>query len=147
MDTVQSTADSIVAEFPTYEAYLDSQITPKDLYYLEDESLARQLVELSYRGGELKREEFEQRKKNAESSKSKKAAATSIPKVLASSGKDFTNSPFLQALAEREELTRSGKLAVGSRSDYLNASSVSSSSGTRTRKDRKSVGISIMPIV
>lgn len=46
----------------------DSQISPKDLYYLEDEDLARQLVELGYRGsGEtLKREEFEARKKAAE---------------------------------------------------------------------------------
>jgi hypothetical protein len=53
---------------------LDSQISPKDLYYLEDEDLARQLVELGYRGsGEtLKREEFEARKKLAESSRFQK---------------------------------------------------------------------------
>lgn len=30
-----SVADSIVTEFATYEHYLDSQITPTDLYYLE----------------------------------------------------------------------------------------------------------------
>lgn len=41
MDVIQSTADSIVAEFATYEEYLDSQISAKDLYYLEDEELAR----------------------------------------------------------------------------------------------------------
>ena len=29
-----------------YEDYLDKQITPTDLYYLEDIELARQLVEL-----------------------------------------------------------------------------------------------------
>lgn len=111
MDALQSTADAIVAEFGTYEEYLDSQITSKELYYLEDEELARQIAELGYRGGELKREEFEQRKKNAENLKSKKSTST-IPKVIASAGKDFSDSPFLKALAEREELVRSGKLAV-----------------------------------
>jgi hypothetical protein len=35
-----------VTEFDTYEDYLDKQITPTDLYYLEDVELARQLVEL-----------------------------------------------------------------------------------------------------
>ena len=30
-----SLADSIVTEFATYEDFLDSQITPTDLYYLE----------------------------------------------------------------------------------------------------------------
>ena len=45
-----------------------------DLYYLEDQDLARQLVELGYRGsGEtLKREEFEARKKAAEEAKASK---------------------------------------------------------------------------
>ena len=28
-------ADNAIAEFSTYEEYLDSQITPLDLYYLE----------------------------------------------------------------------------------------------------------------
>ena len=55
---------NIVSEFATYEDFLDSQITQQDLFYLEDEELARQLVELGYRGsGEvLKREEFEAKK-------------------------------------------------------------------------------------
>jgi hypothetical protein len=108
---VQSTAEAIISEFATYEEYLDSQITAKELFYLEDEDLARQLTELGYRGGELKREEFEQRKKNAENLKSKKNN-TSMPKILASGGKDLSDSPFLKALADREELVRSGKLAV-----------------------------------
>lgn len=30
-----SVSDSIVTEFATYEDFLDSQITPTDLYYLE----------------------------------------------------------------------------------------------------------------
>lgn len=70
-DDLQSGGDNIVTEFATYEDFLDSQITPLDLYYLEDEELARQLVELGYRGsGEvLKREEFEARKKAAEATR------------------------------------------------------------------------------
>ena len=32
--------------YDSYEDYLDKQITPTDLYYLEDVELARQLVEL-----------------------------------------------------------------------------------------------------
>ncbi|KAJ3012808.1 UNVERIFIED_CONTAM: hypothetical protein HDU68_001019 [Siphonaria sp. JEL0065] len=101
--------DATVTEFTTYEDYLDSQITPIDLYYLEDKELARQLVELGYRGsGEpLKREEFESRKKASETFRLSKRLAT---KVLASAGKDFSGYPFLAALAEREEANRSGKL-------------------------------------
>ena len=41
---------NVVTEFATYEDYLDSQISEIDMYYLEDEDLARQLVELGYRG-------------------------------------------------------------------------------------------------
>ncbi|OCU00366.1 hypothetical protein XELAEV_18006140mg [Xenopus laevis] len=66
-----SAADSIITQFNTYEDFLDSQITALDLHYLEDEELARQLVELGYRGsGEvLKRDEFEARKAAAEASR------------------------------------------------------------------------------
>ncbi|ORY46761.1 hypothetical protein BCR33DRAFT_715207 [Rhizoclosmatium globosum] len=77
----------------------DATITPIDLYYLEDKELARQLP--------LKREEFESRKKASETFRLSKRLAT---KVLASQGKDLTGFPFLQALAEREEANRSGKL-------------------------------------
>ncbi|KAK2552823.1 Cilia- and flagella-associated protein 299 [Acropora cervicornis] len=103
-------ADSIVTEFSSYEDFLDSQITPLDLYYLEDEELARQLVELGYRGsGEvLKREEFEARKQAAEASRLSKR---SQQKTLASSGKDLKD-PFLIALAQREEANRSGKMTT-----------------------------------
>ena len=96
-------------QFATYEDYLDAQISDTDMYYLEDEELARQLVELGYRGsGEtLKREEFEARKKAEREKHSQKQNA---PKVLASAGKDLTGFPFLQAIANREELVRNGKL-------------------------------------
>ena len=35
----------VVEQFDTYEDYLDSQLNPTDLYYLEDEDVGRQLVE------------------------------------------------------------------------------------------------------
>jgi hypothetical protein len=68
-------------------------------------------VELGYRGtGEpLKREEFESRKKAAESFRLSKRSTTN---VLASHGKSLDSFPFLKALAEREEANRSGKLTV-----------------------------------
>ncbi|XP_078267246.1 cilia- and flagella-associated protein 299 [Rhinoraja longicauda] len=99
--------DNIVNDFETYETFLDSQITSLDLYYLEDEELARQLVELGYRGsGEvLKREEFEMRKAAAEAAR---LAKKSQKKISASAGKEFKDN-FLIALAEREEDNRSGK--------------------------------------
>ncbi|EDV25161.1 uncharacterized protein TRIADDRAFT_25763 [Trichoplax adhaerens] len=107
-DDVPASGDGIVTEFNTYEDFLDSQITPMDLYYLEDEELARQLVELGYRGsGEvLKREEFEARKKAAEASRLSKRGQQ---KTLASSGKELKDE-FLIALAQREEANRSGKM-------------------------------------
>ncbi|XP_069782841.1 cilia- and flagella-associated protein 299 isoform X2 [Narcine bancroftii] len=103
--------DNIINEFETYESFLDSQITSLDLYYLEDEELARQLVELGYRGsGEvLKREEFEMRKAAAEAARlAKKSQKT----ILASAGKELKDN-FLMALAEREENNRNGKMSVG----------------------------------
>lgn len=55
----------IVERYETYEDYLDSQLTATDLNYLEDEDMARQLVELGYRGlgDTIRREDFEARKK------------------------------------------------------------------------------------
>ncbi|KAM4053884.1 cilia- and flagella-associated protein 299 [Anomaloglossus baeobatrachus] len=100
--------DGIVAQFNTYEDFLDSQITSLDLFYLEDEELARQLVELGYRGsGEvLKREEFEARKAAAEASR---LAQRTQQKILSSAGKELKDN-FLKALALREEANRSGKM-------------------------------------
>lgn len=78
---------------------------------IQDEDIARQLVELGYRGnGEtLKREEFEERKRAARERHNLKQSA---PKTLASAGRDLSLYPFLQALASREELVRNGKLTV-----------------------------------
>ena len=104
-------ADSIVTKYATYEQYLDCQITPTDLYYLEDEELARQLVELGYRGsGEvIKRDEFEARKEAAALSKlSSRDQKTELCHV----GKSLKGSVFLEALAEREEANRSGRMTT-----------------------------------
>ena len=70
------------------------------------------MVELGYRGtGEtLKREDFEARKKAERERNTQKA---NVVKDLASAGKDVSKSLFLSALANREELVRSGKLTVG----------------------------------
>lgn len=96
-------------QFATYEDYLDSQLTETDLFYLEDEELARQLVELGYRGsGEtLRREDFEARKR---AERERTAQKTKLPKPLASAGKDLSQFPLLSALANREDLVRNGKL-------------------------------------
>ena len=103
---------NVVTEFATYEDYLDSQISEIDMYYLEDEDLARQLVELGYRGsGEtLKRDEFMARQKAVEQARLNKLRST--PKPLASASKDVTGFPFLASLAEREEMVRNGKLTT-----------------------------------
>ncbi|XP_011415615.1 cilia- and flagella-associated protein 299-like [Crassostrea angulata] len=108
-EEVPSGSDNIVAEFASYEEFLDSHIKPIDLFYLEDQELARQVIELGYKGsgGEvLRREEFEARKQAAEASRLSKR---SQQKTLASSGKDIKD-PFLKALAEKEEANRSGKM-------------------------------------
>ncbi|XP_069341683.1 cilia- and flagella-associated protein 299 isoform X1 [Eulemur rufifrons] len=102
--------DNVVTQFNTYEDFLDSQVTTVDLYYLEDESLARQLVELGYRGtGEIvTREDFEARKAAIEIAR---LAEKTQKKTLTSAGKDLKDH-FLQALAVREEDNRNGKVSV-----------------------------------
>jgi hypothetical protein len=56
--------DETIEEFDTYEAYLTSFITDTDRYYLEDEDLARALVEFGVHGkGDIySREDFESKK-------------------------------------------------------------------------------------
>lgn len=99
-------------EYATFEDYLDSQITETDMYYLEDEELARDLVELGYNGnGEtLKRDEFDVRK---QAERDKHLQKDKVPNEYASMGKDLSAYPFLHALANREELVRKGKVTVG----------------------------------
>lgn len=100
-----------IERFTTYEDYLDFQITPQDRFYLEEDELARQLVEIGCRKGEvLSREEFAARREAAENAK--KARLQNAPKVLASAQKDFSDAPFLRHLACREEYVRQGKLST-----------------------------------
>ena len=47
---INSSSLDVVERFDTYENYLDSQLTVADMNYLEDDEMARQLVELGYRG-------------------------------------------------------------------------------------------------
>jgi Domain of unknown function (DUF4464) len=48
--SANSSSLDVVERFDTYENYLDSQLTVADMNYLEDDEMARQLVELGYRG-------------------------------------------------------------------------------------------------
>jgi len=97
--------------YTTYEDYLDAQITAQDRFYLEEDELARQLVEIGCRKGEvLSREEFAARCEAADLAK--RAKRQNAPKVLASAEKDLTDYPFLRHLAAREELVRNGKLST-----------------------------------
>jgi len=107
----ESATLDVVERFDTYEDYLDSQLTPTDLGYLGDEEMARQLVELGYRGlgDTIRREDFDQRKRLLMERSNQKS---SMPKQLASLDRDLSEYPFLQALANREELVRTGKLTT-----------------------------------
>ncbi|XP_036906931.1 cilia- and flagella-associated protein 299 isoform X1 [Sturnira hondurensis] len=109
--------DKIVTQFNTYEDYLDSQITDEDLFYLEDEDLAHQLVELGGRGtGKVvKRGDFEARKAaivaiRKAAIEAAKLAERTQKKTLTSTSKDLQDN-FLKALAVREEDNRNGKVS------------------------------------
>ena len=104
--------DQSLEEYENYDQYLAAHITDIDRYYLEDEDLARQLVELGYhgKGDILTHAAFD--KKKAEIEQAKKSKQHNVPKMLASAGKDLTGFPFLQALAEREEQVRNGRLTT-----------------------------------
>eukprot|EP00884_Botryococcus_braunii_P020434 jgi/Botrbrau1/7074/Bobra.0165s0096.1 len=113
MPELQRDAPSLHApDFSSYEDYLDSHVNAADLFYLDDMALARQLIEFGYhaRGDVLPREDFEAHKQAAE-----EAAAARLsrkPRRLASAGKSFPNCLLLQALADREDAVRNGKLAT-----------------------------------
>jgi len=111
MDQSVSIGVDVADQYGTYEDYLDSQVNETDMFYLEDEDLARQLVELNYRGSgdTLKRQEFYSRKKQLEM---RNTSNVNAPRKLASNNKDLSEHPFLQALANREELVRNGKLTT-----------------------------------
>lgn len=102
--------DTAVTKFKNYEEFLDSQITANDLFYLEDEELARQLVELGYRGGGeiIKRGEFDARRTALAEAVLAKEQSN---KALACQGLDII-CPVARALASREEANRTGKVST-----------------------------------
>lgn len=103
-------AESSPKDFATYEDYLDDKVTSDDLYYLEDPEHARQIVELGYKGKDLlTREEFEQEKRANTDLANRRTKSND---TVCSAGKRFDDSPFLYALAKREELVRNGKLST-----------------------------------
>ena len=83
-----------------------------DEFYLGDKELARDLVQLGYRGDGrdvLSREEFDDMKKM---SRNTKADTNEDGKQLAHAGVNLSDCPFLLQLAHREELVRNGKLST-----------------------------------
>jgi len=101
MSQKQLTDEDIVKHFSTYEEFLDSQVTDTDLKYLEDVSVARQLVELGYRGSGIiiSREQFAARKRQYEELKSNISTGARNE----SQAQVTLDNPLIQALAEREE--------------------------------------------
>jgi len=95
--------------FPTYRDYLDSYCTPKDYYYLENEDTARAIAELGFRstGEVLSSDLFIQARKLAafKNEQSKRASLTASAGVKISS-------PFLKALADREQPNRCGSIST-----------------------------------
>ncbi|KFH10941.1 flagellar/basal body protein [Toxoplasma gondii MAS] len=103
--------EETLMKFETYEDYLDSHITDTDRFYLEEEQLARQLVEIgSLRGTVLSREAFYAGKEQLEVAR--RATNHSPQKPLCSSGKDLRGSVVLRHLAAREDLVKNGKLST-----------------------------------
>lgn len=105
-----------LAAYEQFEDYLDANIYPEDLKFLESQELARQLVEIGYRGTEaLRREDFEAKRREYEQQQSKQSEVQA-KLVLAYREAGFEHPselreyPVLQALAEREEAIRNGKL-------------------------------------
>lgn len=104
--------DTTLERFQSYEQYLDDHMSDEDLFYLEDKELARQLIEVGYHGkGEiLTREQFAKRIDAIAQAKKNKNA--NQPKALSHAGCKIAHSPFLTALAEREELVRNGRMTT-----------------------------------
>ena len=104
--------DSNLDAYETYEEYLDDQMVPQDLFYLEDRDLARQLIEVGYHGKSevLTHQQFTQRKQaQYEARKNQNAAQV---KALTHESCPIEGKPFLMALAQREEALRNGRLTT-----------------------------------
>lgn len=98
-----------LADYTCYEEYLDEQLNENDLFYLEDQELARQLVEVGYHGkGEiLTRDQFADRKAAfVERQKNRRDLQV---KALSHEACPIEDNPFLKALASREDALRNGR--------------------------------------
>lgn len=97
-----------VAHFETYESYLDSIASWQDMFYLEDQNLARAIVELGYRGTAefMKRNEFLEKRREYEASKENRDVTEGM---LASEGLTLED-PLLRALADREASNKDGSV-------------------------------------
>lgn len=110
MITKKDFYDRNILDFGSYEEYLDQQVTGEDIFYLEDQDAARRIVELGYKGRDfLSREEFEAARQLALAGPLKRKESTEL---VCSAGKTFEEGSLLSALARREELVRTGKLAT-----------------------------------
>jgi len=123
---INQTADPIaftksLFKYPTYEDYLDEKINTKDLFYLENQDLARAIIENEYkRYNILSRDQFEEQKKKYMLSLTNNKTPLSTSNLttndvykgekLCSLGKDLRNYPLLNELAKRESKVRSGRL-------------------------------------
>ena len=102
--------DKYLLDCATYEDYLDRQVQEEDLMFLDDPDHARTIVALGYKGKDFKSpEEFEAAKRAAQEGPMRRKKAH---ETIWSAGKSLEHSPFLYALAKREELVRSGKLST-----------------------------------
>ena len=104
--------DGGIADFKDYEDYLDAQLEPQDLFYLEDKELARHLIEEGCHGkGEiLSREDFKAKKDAIELAK--RLRNEKQTKLLSHSNTNHKHSQFLTALAAREDEVRSGRMTT-----------------------------------
>ena len=118
--TSSTVAKNISSHYATYEDYLDTLITPQDMYYLENQDLARHIVELANLNkgkNMLTRQQFEDsKKKNADALNTQTLASIRKNKKkkerMSSYGQNLTDFPLLKALAERELAVRNGEKSV-----------------------------------
>lgn len=107
-------ADTSLKDFDTYEQYLDRQITPEDLFYLEDIELARQLKEQGYHSKTeiLTRDQFDAKKRAVKEAllSQNKDKSKSLAHLEVISKEKLNQCKFLQALASREEQVLNGRL-------------------------------------
>lgn len=106
-----SEVDDIIEKYITYEDYLDDQYTSKDMLYLENEDLARELVELGYRGSSntISRKKFNEKKKEYNYKTSPNYKLNLITPLYHIGIPNLSNNKLLYELAIREKDIQLGK--------------------------------------